>query len=258
MINNFIKFSILAKHEIQKHQKLSKTFKKLNNNSEEYRNFFELKNNGYTIIDNFISSDKIDKIVSELDNFFKKPTSEDSNYRIGGARWQNIEKNFPKLKDIFFENKIVLEIIKTYLDKGLEDFKKLVYQHSYHEQNLDRFDKKKIGLGRDWHCDSWKNEIKLMLFCTDIEEFNGPLEVIPRSHKFFQNPIKYDYFKNILSTIYPSKFNSNNLFFSFKNVEFESKKIIGKKGSLAIFNTRCLHKASILKSGNRKVIWAYF
>ena len=258
MINNLIKVSILAKHEIQKNKRLSKNFKKLNKKSEEYRNFFELKNNGFTIIKNFISPEKIDKIVSELDSFYKKPTPEDSNYRIGGTRWQNIDKIFPKLKDILFKNKIVLEAINTYLDKGLDDFKKLVYQHSYHELNLDGYDKKKIGLGRDWHCDTWKNEIKLMLFCTDINEFNGPLEVIPRSHKFFHNPIKYDYFKNILSTIYPSKFNSDNLFFSMKDVEFKSEKVVGKKGSLAIFNTRCLHKASILQRGNRKVIWAYF
>ena len=43
------------------------------------------------------------------------------------------------------------------------------------------------------------------------------------------------------------EFNSDNLFFTMKKSNYVSEKIIGKKGSLAIFNTRCLHKASILK-----------
>ena len=93
---------------------------------------------------------------------------------------------------------------------------------------------------------------------TDIDETNGPLEVIPKSHNFLQNPIKIDYAKKIFSTIYPSKFNSDNLYFTINNESLKSRKIVGHKGSLAIFNTRCLHKASILKNGLRKVIWAYF
>lgn len=258
MINNFIKVSLLAKHELIKNKKLFDTFSHLNNKSKEYKNFLELKNYGYTIIENFLNVETIDRIVTKLDNFYKRPTINDKDYRIGGARWQNIENDFPEIKTSLFQNNTVQKIIKTYLENGFNDFKKLVYQHSYYEKNLDSYNKKEIGLGRSWHCDTWKNEIKLMLFCTDINVFNGPLEVIPKSHKFLSNPIKWDYFKKILSVIYPSKFNSDNLFFTMKKSNYVSEKIIGKKGSLAIFNTRCLHKASILKKDQRKVIWAYF
>ena len=258
MLNNIIKATLLAKHEVQGYRRFTNSIKIIKRNSVEYKNLLELKNNGYTIIKDFIEPNILNPIVHKLDNFYKRPNLDDPSYRVGGARWQNIEIDFPELKKILLKKNNVKKIIKIYLENGINDFKKLVYQHSYYEKDLNDHNKKEIGLGRAWHCDTWKNEIKLMLFCTDIDETNGPLEVIPKSHNFLQNPIKIDYAKKIFSTIYPSKFNSDNLYFTINNESLKSRKIVGHKGSLAIFNTRCLHKASILKNGLRKVIWAYF
>jgi len=258
MISNIIKLSILAKHELENYNSLKKNLKKIKNQKLDHNILKQLNTKGYAVVSNFFKTENLDDLVSRLDKFYLRPNKNDKNYRVGGARWQNIEKNFPEVKKIFFDNKLIKNICNSYFKNGVNNFKKIVYQHSYYEKDLKNINKKQLGLGREWHCDTWKNEIKLMLFCSNINEENGPLRVIPESHKIFLNPVKLDYAKKILSTIYPSKFDSDNLFFELNDFDYKSKVITGLKGDLAIFNTRCLHKASFITKGNRKVIWVYF
>lgn len=258
MISNIIKLSVLAKHELENHNSLKRNLEKLKNRKLDYSILKQLSDKGYAVVSNFFKTENLDNLVSRLDNFYSRPNRNDKNYRIGGARWQNIEKDFPEIKKIFFENELIKNICNSYLKNGVSDFKKIVYQHSYFEKDIQNLSKKQLGLGREWHCDTWKNEIKLMLFCSNVNEENGPLRVIPGSHKIFLNPVKLDYTKKILSTIYPSKFDSDKLFFELNDFNDKSKVITGLKGDLAIFNTRCLHRASLISKGNRKVIWVYF
>lgn len=255
-INLLIKNFLFYKHELNFSIKINSVIKN-SNNQEEIKILEKFKNEGFFIIENILNKEQLEKINYELNDKFKLDSTSKEN-RVGGIRFPNVEKNFPELKNYFFSNDQINKILLIFYDNYHNYFQKLVYQKSYYDQKVSNLDKKKIGLGREWHCDSWKNEIKLMMFLNDITIDNGPLEIIPGSNIVKKNPIRKQYLKNIFKTIYPSNFNSDLLYFDQISDNIEKKKIVGKAGSIAIFNTRLLHRASFLKKGFRDVIWAYF
>ena len=115
------------------------------------------------------------------------------------------------------------------------------------------------GLGRRWHVDSWRHGLKVMLLLSDVEIKNGPMVVIKKSNKLFCNCMNfYNKISSFLRCI--PNFNSNHLQYNSSDI-YNKENIVelkGKAGDLFIVDTRMLHRAGVMKNGEREVLWNYF
>jgi ectoine hydroxylase-related dioxygenase (phytanoyl-CoA dioxygenase family) len=179
-----------------------------------------LNSQGYSVIKNFIQKTKINKIKNILNskNRFKKSTS-----FHGGAEMiynlQNIDYEFIKI--IF--NKNINEICKQYFKKGSHYLDKSVFQFdSMHSRILPG-----VLKSQDLHIDSRicgvspPTHLHFFLYLSDVNEIDGPTQVVPCSHKVEKFPKNSD--------------------------KKKAKKIIGKAGTMIVMNSSIWH-GSALKS----------
>ena len=88
------------------------------------------------------------------------------------------------------------------------------------------------------------HEYKIWIFVNDTNTNNGPIELFPKTH--LENRIFRK--KNYLN-----KTNFNNVIDPNKN-SYTGEKIIANRGSVLIFDSDLLHRATEVISGNRKII----
>jgi ectoine hydroxylase-related dioxygenase (phytanoyl-CoA dioxygenase family) len=98
-----------------------------------------------------------------------------------------------------------------------------------------------------------------MLLLSDVETKNGPMIVIKKSNQLFCKSMKF--YNKISSFLrcFPN-FNSNHLQYNSSDI-YNKENIVelkGKAGDLFIIDTRMVHRAGVMKDGNRQVLWNYF
>jgi len=106
------------------------------------------------------------------------------------------------------------------------------------------------GSGGDWHVDSHTVQFKAMIYLTDVTDDNGPFEIIPGSHKpwWFLQFLLRNWFR--LDSI--TRFNN-------KMVEgYKTYRILGKKGTLLLFNPLLIHRGAPLYGGERYALTNYY
>jgi len=218
-----------------------------------------LISDGYIKIGNFISDEKIKtfrKII--LNNYKEKIKHLDNDVYLGGLRFTDIKKiNF--LMKSFFNDPFILSVVKSF--QVSNHSLKTMYQISQFKKiNILKTNNNTItGLGRRWHVDSWKHGLKVMLLLSDVETKNGPMIVIKKSNKLFCKSMKF--YNKISSFLrcFPN-FNSNHLQYNSSDI-YNKENIVelkGKAGDLFIIDTRMVHRAGVMKDGNRQVLWNYF
>jgi hypothetical protein len=207
----------------------------------------KLKKNGYVIINNFLNKENCKLIIKEINNFYDKYPNkvwEDkikSEYRIHGA-----EKVSINIKNFFINP--LLNMVGTVCFNGkLSNLMTMANRIVSAANNL--------GSGGGWHKDDVEFQYKAILYLIDVNDNNGPFQLIKHSNKF----------KFIIKDCLKYKMKINETRLSEKKInEIISmeperlKTITGSAGTLILVDTSLIHRGRPLVSGLRYALTNYY
>lgn len=166
------------------------------------------------------------------------------NYEFGEyVRFEghNSYKSYKQIDNYFNNN-----FFKSILDKYSTNYK------IFNESIFITKDYKSENKGRNGylHFDRLRC-FKFFVYLTDVTQNDGPFCIVPKSHilgnnlrkKSWNEESKYNKVKNRIRLDYPEIYNDKNI-----------TPIIGKAGTLIIFDTDLFHKGGETKGGERIVI----
>jgi len=217
-------------------------------NNKIQKTLENLKVNGYQVVENFINESEVKLLEKYFDDFL---SDQNDNFPL------HVNTKFLKSKNLFLnskdndyikkfssiiDNPYINKIAKLYLKKNFEPSKLMIYK----TEGLD--DKSFIDNSKYAfvpHTDE-TYFLKFFIYLTDVDITHGPLNVVPKSHSIFKKK-RHDWIlknKNYLKR--------NKVDYSLENKMIP---LVGKKGTMIIFDTDMLHKAGIIEKNKlRKVI----
>lgn len=205
--------------------------------------FNDLKNQGYTIVHNYLSKEQCNKAAIDLKKAFENYNTfvhKKEDLRIFG-----IEQILPMARSLSQD--------KDFLELG-----ELVNkQQTYCAFTLGNWllSGESGSSGNGWHRDSFFSQYKALLYLTDVTEDNGPFELLPRSHRL-KNIIHgiekagLSYMQNRISDIEVQRLE--------ELLKFSRKPLIGNAGTLVLFNSTLIHRGRPIKSGERLALTNYY
>jgi ectoine hydroxylase-related dioxygenase (phytanoyl-CoA dioxygenase family) len=116
-----------------------------------------------------------------------------------------------------------------------------------------------------WHLDSFRKQLKLFVFLSDVEENNGPFEFIPKTHTTsfkWKHAIPLGYYK---LTDIPSYFQGrrswqyihNKTIEKLRTSGFEPEPMLVEEGTVLLADTSAIHRARPCLSGDRYAVTVY-
>jgi ectoine hydroxylase-related dioxygenase (phytanoyl-CoA dioxygenase family) len=236
----FIKyFLFLCRQKIFNYKKNTKSL-----NSKTIKS---LNKYGYCVIENYVNYKNCELIKNKIKKFIKDNPSqividkEKSDFRIHGA-----ELICSQIKDYFYSN-FIKSIGENYSKNKLTNIMTMANKIKFKDRNK--------GSGNGWHRDGLHFQYKSILYLSDVNLNNGPFQIIENSKN------KYEILKfSIENNINPQKTRFSNKLIKkkIKNKKLKLKTIVGKKGTLILVDTSCIHRGSPLKSGSRYAITNYY
>jgi ectoine hydroxylase-related dioxygenase (phytanoyl-CoA dioxygenase family) len=206
-----------------------------------------LKKDGYVVINNFFNKENCKLVIEEINNFYKKYPNKvwldksKSEYRIHGA-----EKISINIKN-FFINSLSSIVGAVCFNGKLSNLMTMANRIVFTQNNL--------GSGGGWHRDDVEFQFKAILYLVDVNENNGPFQLIKYSNKL----------KFIIRDCYRYKMRINETRLSEKkineiiNAEPERlKTITGSAGTLILVDTSLIHRGRPLASGLRYALTNYY
>lgn len=207
---------------------------------EEYQN---LKEFGYHVIENYISEENALKLNHELKENLKKFSSyiaEKEDQRLFGV--ENCLKGATLLC-----NDEKLSIISDLVNRDRTQCFFTLGGYLKAGRNGSS--------GGGWHRDAFLSQFKAMLYLTDVNEENGPFQLIPKSHRF----------KNVLKAINKGgliEWQDRLTDGEAKKVEnalgLERKTFVAKAGTLILFNSTTIHRGKPIENGERSALTNYY
>lgn len=198
---NSLRFKKIIKDEDKKYNKVNDN----SYNDNLYQNFYD---NGYLILENYISSEEIDKIKKDL-KFEKKKVS---------WFYSNLVVKPNSVIEKILEDQKIKKILKKYLG---EDAKLDLIEANKYVLNPD-----KISSSEKWHYDVVGRRVKIFLFLNSCD-------AIFTKYADGSNNISHNYYSTN-----GSRATDNFISKKFKKIST----IKPKEGSLFIFDTNGFHK----------------
>ena len=204
-------------------------------NSKEF-SFY--KQNGFLVKKNLISKKTIQNINNEIDKFKKI-----KNYNFFEHKTVNKKKYFLRLQDPHLRHKFFLNLSKN--KKIIEIVAKLMGGSArFHHSKLNFKLPSNLGGIIHWHQD-WSfyphtndDLIAVGIYLEDCEEINGPLKVIPKSHK--GKLYDHHYNGNFIGKI-SEKININ-----------KAVSLTGTAGTVTFHHVRTLHASGLNLTENSR------
>ena len=203
----------------------------------------ELKENGYSIIYDYYSAEQCRKIVDQINSGIIK------------------NSQFVKISDdkrIFGFEKLSLEGAKVNSDINLSQFGDVVNgEPSYCAFTLAGYlEAGALGSSGDgWHRDAYFSQFKAMIYLSDVDVDNGPFEIIPTSHKLLF-VLKTAFLSSLKK--WKTRFTDEEVMRIKESTSAKSIKILGKLGTLVLFNSATIHRGSPIKKGFRYSLTNYY
>ena len=195
-------------------------------------NYIKIQNNlekkGYTVIENFFSKSKCKSFLKKILN--KKLIKKDpGNFHNGALMIYNLQNKDMDFLNLIFDERIN-KINKNYFQLGSHKNDKDIYQFdSLHSRIL-----KGKSKSQSLHIDSRvcgvypPTHIHFFIYLSDVEENDGPTQLVPYSHKTIRYPDKKDSKKTL--------------------------KILGNQGTIIIVNSSVWHGSSLKNTNSKRII----
>ena len=119
--------------------------------------------------------------------------------------------------------------------------------------NKVNFKSNNKGSGGGWHRDSNAGQFKSLLYLSNVEKENGPLQIIKNSNN---NLLNFKIFIKLNKKFPTYRFSNEDINKIVKRKDIVE--ITGGAGTLILFNTSMLHRGSPIRAGTRYAITNYF
>lgn len=235
-----------------------------------------LENNGYAVFSQFYDNKKIEEIKKEclkiLDQLpAKKIKSEETIQNLILSSGLNVEKLKESIKikgldkfNTFFKdmskNSRLKKITSVYqLSSNPLLAYNLVHDGSYNHPAISKSTGKKMIAGQP-HIDMSLHSLRCALALENIESDNGPTVVFKKSmgmKKLKKNHLNIFFERFGFDTNGETGHNLDNNDIQYLEKNSEKKKVVCKKGDLVLIDLKTAHFQSILKKGQRHLIWYY-
>ena len=214
------------------------------NHQEIFEYCNEIKRNGYCIIQNFLSKENCDLITKSIEDFYLNNKNmvwiEKSNteYRIFGA--EKINKEIMK----FFLHKTLISVGSKCFGRKISNSMTMANKVNANNNNY--------GSGGGWHRDDINFQFKAIIYLCDVDENNGPFQLMEKSNSFL----------SMIQDSIKSKFNILNTRIANNNIALLDQKrlktITGKAGTLILVDTSLIHRGKPLQKGFRYALTNYY
>lgn len=224
-----------------------------------------LERDGFVVIDNLISPDELARLKQALApdmQALRKGQSDASDDRkhffpeLGRYRLYRVDKTVPETL-VFKDHPLLVDIVRAYLS-GQVEFLDLVLELRNTPPNWDD-----ALIDCNPHCDHIFREVKIYLALEDITDENGPIIYWTGSHRRAEWRKLPDYLASTGGVWGDCHILNHN---SMQNLMDRSPELADcrkvrctiKAGSCFIVDTRGVHRASFLNSGERWHIYSAY
>lgn len=233
-----------AIHSLNFELKHKQNFSKLEDKEKEL--LLKVQKNGYTVIPDFFDDETCKKCIVDIDWMFENKKefvhkTDYEDYRIFGA--EDLSENIKK----FANHELLTKLANAYnavpTSCGFTLAGKIsVTGHEY-------------GSGGTWHRDSFFRQFKSLLYLTDVNEENGPFQIIHGSHK--SNQVSADTKTGNLDSM-QSSFNQDTVEKILQDNPERLKTLTAKAGTVVLVDSSAIHRGLSLKNGVRYALTNYF
>lgn len=199
--------------------------------------------NGFVVIPNYWTDHKCSSLVNELDSLFSDPSISSSlneDIRIYDAQ------NYSKIAKDFFSDEQLQQVSKWATGLKLDNYGSMA--------NRVEPNKSALGSGGDWHRDSNYCQFKTLIYLTDVSGVDdGAFQIITRSGSVFSV-----LFSNIRMKKKLTETRWTDLEIQRLGVSDKIRTVIGKAGTLVIFDTSNLHRGAANRNKFRYALTNYY
>ena len=222
------------------------------------------KKNGYCKIENFLSLENLDDLKKEYEDlinskYCKNLQNDGTQYLTVYLNDISILKNYPLIKKTINDERIKNLFNQSENKKGTSincRLERIIVR----DNNIE-------DTNKNFHYDTFHNTFKAWLYLSDSDDKNGPLVIVPGSHRFsikrvlnsYKESIRYCLFfkkdrehktQNVLN-----KYAKDNYqFFRYKDKKKQfdklANKMLSKKNTFVFANTHCIHRRGDAKENN--------
>ena len=224
--------------------------------NQKYKKNFEisyyidkLKKNGFVIIDNFFTKEKCKKIRENIDGFINSNPKliwvdkNKSDHRIYGA--ENISKEVKAFVEDFIN--FTKLIGQNYTQQDIDLYMMMANKTEYKANNE--------GSGDGWHKDSYSKQFKSIIYLNDVDENNGPFQIIKKSNT---NLFMLNLFLNMKNKYPSTRFTADEILNVLKVKKEKLVDVKGSAGSLILVDTSYIHRGKPLEKNTRYALTNYF
>ena len=219
-------------------------FSKLEKNEKELLE--EIQKNGYVVIEDFFDKEFCQQCIKEMDLMYKnkKEFVHEDNYgdsRIFGA--EDLSENIQK----FYDHPLLNRLANAY--------SAVTTCCGFTLAGRIEASGNEYGSGGPWHRDSYFRQFKSLIYLTDVNESNGPFQIIRGSHK--ANQISQDTKSGKLESM-QCTFPSDIVDKILKDDPTRLNTLTAKAGTVVLIDTSAIHRGTPLKEGIRYALTNYF
>jgi hypothetical protein len=210
----------------------------------------QVKSTGYSILDKRYNSSFCEEVISFMDNY-----NEADVELCYGETERRIWDAHKKCEHISRFREESDRLLSEMYGKTIESYTILALK------NIPIPTDGSLIRGR-WHIDSFREQVKVFTFLTDVKEENGPFEFVSGSHTSgfkLKNVVKGNYFA--LTDLLGNKRKYQNLNEDFINetiAEIEPTPVICEAGTTTVIDTSSIHRARPCLEGKRYYLAAYY
>jgi hypothetical protein len=213
-------------------------------NEKERELLEKIKEKGYVVLENYFDSEYCQKCIEDFEWMLenkKEFVQKSQDHRVYGA--EELSENIKKFSNLELFDKLANAYMGVPTCNGFSLAAKL--------ETPDQ----EFGSGGTWHRDSYFRQFKSIMYLNDVDETNGPFQVIIDSHKTEQKAIdkKLAGLKEL-----DSSFNQQQMDKILKHNPERLHTLTGKAGTVILVDTSILHRGKPLESGIRYSLFNYF